>query len=446
MKKSSIILFSLTFICLVCFIILDQSTAIKEKPTDSQDIGMKYILEDTYTYEEGILPLTTEIDIPNHPAPLRYEIREETLQFSTSDGIIVQESDLKYPYFRDDSTCADFLNQHYAELLEPYYDQDIDYDAYYEDIAYSDQLHLLPYYDDVTIEIQYNMNGYISLLENKSFFTGGAHPYQDKTTFTIRLSDCKEMELYDFLSGEKSVIDQLLEHYYLEFVGRYSPDYGDNAPFVLTQDGICVFHSIGDAVELISFVIPYTEEDSCVISAQNALLRLTSPTESTPDDLAQDNTDVLELSTVLYQDSVENIATTLGLQTSSTDKYKKCVSGNGLFVGILADRSTQVGHQLLTNEYHQITDIENTGNMNVSFYGIMIGDRQGDVINSDMLMENVTDYDGGVNEEGDSVLTFYFGDAAILWATFHEGILSKYTYECRETPDLYTDFLEFYEE
>ena len=84
--------------------------------------------------------------------------------------------------------------------------------------------------------------------------------------------------------------------------------------------------------------------------------------------------------------------------------------------------------------------------MNVSFYGIMIGDRQGDVINSDMLMENVTDYDGGVNEEGDSVLTFYFGDAAILWATFHEGILSKYTYECRETPDLYTDFLEFYEE
>lgn len=122
MKKSSIILFSLTFICLVCFIILNQSTAIKEKPTDSQDIGMKYILEDTYTYEEGILPLTTEIDIPNHPAPLRYEIREETLQFSTSDGIIVQESDQKYPYFRDDSTCADFLNQHYAERLEPYYD------------------------------------------------------------------------------------------------------------------------------------------------------------------------------------------------------------------------------------------------------------------------------------------------------------------------------------
>lgn len=99
MKKSSIVLFSLTFICLVCFIILNQSTAIKEKPTDSQDIGMNYILEDTYTYEEGILPLTTEIDIPNHPAPLRYEIREETLQFSTSDGIIVQESDLKYPYF-----------------------------------------------------------------------------------------------------------------------------------------------------------------------------------------------------------------------------------------------------------------------------------------------------------------------------------------------------------
>lgn len=249
MKKYIIISFTLLAVCLACFIILKQPAAITAEPAGSQDIGMKYILEDTYIYEEEILPLTTEIDIPNHPAPLNYQIREEALQYSTSDGTIVLESDLKYPYFRDDSTCADFLNQHYAELLEPYYDQDIDYDAYYEDIAYSDQLHLLPYYDDVTIEMQYNMNGYISLLENKSFFTGGAHPYQDKTTFTIRLSDCKEMELYDFLSGEKSVIDQLLEHYYLEFVGRYTPDYGDDAPFVLTRDGVCVFHSVGEPVK-----------------------------------------------------------------------------------------------------------------------------------------------------------------------------------------------------
>lgn len=262
--------------------ILKQPIAITEKMTESQDIGMKYILEDTYAYKEGILPLETEIDIPNHPAPLNYEIREESLQFTTSEGVVVQESDLRYPYFTDGSSCADLLNQHYAEYLASYYDQNADYDEYYDDIAYSDQLNLLPYYDDVTIEIEYNMNGYISLLENRSYFSGGAHPYQEKTTFTLRLSDCKEMELYDFLNGEKSAINQLLEHYYLEFANRYSPDYGDDAPFVLTQDGVCVFHSIGDAADLISFVIPYTEDDSCVISAQSALLKLTSPTESAP--------------------------------------------------------------------------------------------------------------------------------------------------------------------
>lgn len=380
--------------------------------------GTAFVLGNFKLCKDG-QPMDNQLNVKDS---LRYEMREEVIDFSTSDGIVVIKSHIQYPYFTDGSTCAQLLNKRYADFIKSYKERDDDYDAYYSDIVDSGETHLLPFYDDVTIEVTYNKNGYISLKEATSSFTGGAHAYGEEKTLTLRLVDGKIMGCLDFLEGEDNLCDQLLKKYYTESIGYYPQGYGvgADAPFVLTQEGLCIFYDGGDSLPATSFTIPYTQMGSCIISV-NALLDTKLLTNQAED------SSLVELSDYLYDDTVINVASAVGdMQVGSTEKFAEYAEGDKLIIAILAGETEDY--------YNQITDIKNTGNMLVTLYGIKIGDSIATVRKA-LSLENAGFYDPdeSKDKQGNRVLTFWQGDAACLTTTFSNDCLASYSYELRYT-------------
>lgn len=380
--------------------------------------GTAFVLGNFKLCKDG-QPMDNQLNVKDS---LRYEMREEVIDFSTSDGIVVIKSHIQYPYFTDGSTCAQLLNKRYADFIKSYKERDDDYDAYYSDIVDSGETHLLPFYDDVTIEVTYNKNGYISLKETTSSFTGGAHAYGEEKTLTLRLVDGKIMGCLDFLEGEDNLCDQLLKKYYTESIGYYPQGYGvgADAPFVLTQEGLCIFYDGGDSLPATSFTIPYTQMGSCIISV-NALLDTKLLTNQAED------SSLVELSDYLYDDTVINVASAVGdMQVGSTEKFAEYAEGDKLIIAILAGETEDY--------YNQITDIKNTGNMLVTLYGIKIGDSI-ETVRKALSLENAGFYDPdeSKDKQGNRVLTFWQGDAACLTTTFSNDCLASYSYELRYT-------------
>ena len=207
---------------------------------------------------------------------LSFVMKEENIETKTSFGAVYCTSKITYPYFSGSSNTANLLNKRYSDIINGYKNRENEsIDEWYENVRESSNIDMLPYFDDYEVEVKYNKNGYISMLETNHFFTGGAHPYHDELGVTYSIQTGKEMTASHFFEGSESDINNVLNYYYLDSEAAYAYDVYDgwwkNRNFVLTEDGICFYVNVGDAVERVEILIPYTSKNSPVISAKKAL-------------------------------------------------------------------------------------------------------------------------------------------------------------------------------
>ena len=123
---------------------------------------------------------------------MKYEMKEEKQESFDNAGTLVYTNTIKYPYFLENLECSNQLNQRYRDIIKEYISDDTDsgnsFGNAFEDIREE----YLPFFDDVYVEVTYNKNGYISLLERYTTWEGGGHPYSYFKGITFQIENGKE--------------------------------------------------------------------------------------------------------------------------------------------------------------------------------------------------------------------------------------------------------------
>ena len=202
-----------------------------------------------------------------------YEMKTEVIEFPLSDGTLYYSNTIKYPYFVGNSVIESTLNQRYADMIAYCKANDTDYDEQYQE--WGDDEARLPYYDDTSSEVLYDGRGAISVKEIHVMWSGGMHPYHEVIGLNYDLATGKELTYHDILDGTDEQIDSVLRYYYekgrgkaTDFIVSTMKEY---TAYALCEEGLCFFYNVGDAVERAEIIIPYTSDDTYVISLSDLL-------------------------------------------------------------------------------------------------------------------------------------------------------------------------------
>lgn len=166
--------------------------------------------------------------------------------------------------------------------------------------------------------------------------------------------------------------------------------------------------------------------DAAAAGSEVPVITAVSTPESTPaptpTQIAQTPTptpvSIIELSGYLGDKSVDAVAAAVGgMEITSTGELRECAVGSDLTIGISSDNTY--------GAYNQITDVINSGNENVTLFGIKIGDT---------LKQVKAGCDWSYSKQtGTDEYMFMLGDAATFKAVFSQNALASYTYEVRYT-------------
>ena len=137
---------------------------------------------------------------------------------------------------------------------------------------------VLPYYEDVICQVVYNDLGAFSIKENHSMWTGGVHPYQNVFGLNYDLITGRELTYSDILEGTDEEIDRILRYYFEKSLGTPTDTeleiLKEDTEYVLCKEGLCFYYKTGDAPPPTQIIIPYTSEDTYVISVKQLLSEL----------------------------------------------------------------------------------------------------------------------------------------------------------------------------
>ena len=207
------------------------------------------------------------------PKPLKYEMRKEYFEKKTSTGVLLITNTISYPYFLGSSETERILNKRYEDIINAYRQSNSEnIESWYQSVVEADELYKLPFYNDMDITVSYNENGYVSILEWTHDWPGGAHPYHYENGITYELKSAKEVDYSEFFVGDPYEINAFLNEraYDLGYTTYYQDKWYENSHFVLTEDGICFYFWVGDAVAREEILIPYTSKDSPVVEVKKS--------------------------------------------------------------------------------------------------------------------------------------------------------------------------------
>lgn len=343
-----------------------------------------------------------------------YEMKEENIEFTTSEGISFYKNTIKYPYFLGDSDVAVKLNQRYQNIISDCRENDEDFDKSYQEYMEWDSLSILPYYDDLVVEVTYNQNGYISLYEINSMWSGGAHPYNYESGITYQLESGNECSYTDILVGTENGRTNLIKYYLKKEVGdsyNYNlNDFFEETPYTLVEEGICFYFWIGDAVAPVEIIIPYTEENSCVILVEEALKKIGYTDSQDNASLSNNRVDLSEyLSNTGFIIKAKEMADKLGRMTLFNDDGTIYSDLNGTFIE--------------ANNNNEIFRVE-WDNENISLYNLKIDDAYQKV--EEILSEN--EYQLNENDSRTSTKNFIKENISI-WVFLNKSTMKVVGFE-----------------
>lgn len=216
---------------------------------------------------------------------VEYEMREEKIEFYTSDDKLAYTNTIIYPYFCDNSLVGNKINEYFNGIIQDLKNNNTsnkEWDMYYQMAKeISDNL---VYYSDIEASIMYNDRGIISLLENQHFWDGGVHPYSSNKGYIYDLNTGEELTYLDIIDGTQEQIDKLLMCYWIKhfidldgqlgYTDTFTPllkKLKEYTGYILLEEGLCFYYHIGDSLADEKIIIPYTEPDTYIISAEKLL-------------------------------------------------------------------------------------------------------------------------------------------------------------------------------
>lgn len=200
------------------------------------------------------------------PENFKYEIRKKIIEFRTSNGSLFYSNTIEYPYFFGKSLVEQKINQKYEQMILDYKNATIDFDTEWDG--------QLPFYDDVRANVIYNKNGAISIKEILSVWSGGAHIYHYINGITYDNLTGKELSYNDILIGSDEQIDKVLTVALCKALG-YTPCKSqlnalkEYTTYSLCEYGLCFYYNVGDAIPKKEVIIPFTDKNSYIISAND---------------------------------------------------------------------------------------------------------------------------------------------------------------------------------
>lgn len=264
--------------------------AFKEANSTNIDGSLGFLPSDNENYlniydDSKLVLWITEV---KDDTKIEYEMKTETIETLLSDGRAYYSNTVNYPFFLGSSDVESELNQRYADMISEF--QSHVGDSAEADEAYKERLNdpnlycideygqktvPIPFYDDVDSEVIYNERNVLSIKETYSMWSGGMHAYHSEKALNFDISTGKELTYLDILDGTNAEIDAVLRLYLEKFV--YSPtevqieDLKQYTAYTLCDDGLCFYYNVGDAVSRQEIVIPYTSEDTYIITVTDLL-------------------------------------------------------------------------------------------------------------------------------------------------------------------------------
>ena len=231
---------------------------------------------------------------PESGDSLSYEMRETTIEFPLSDGRIYYKNTVNYPYFLGTSKAETEINQKYSDIIAEYRNNDCDYDELYaqqkQNAWVGNVDNQIPYYDDVTAEVTYNQNGVVSIKQTDVMWSGGMHPYAGVYGQIYDISSGEILTYRDILQGTDSDIDNVLKNALEEEIGQVTTYQlkvlKEDTGYALTNKGICFYYNVGDALERLEVLIPFTDEDTYIITVGSDAPEISDETSMSSDELA----------------------------------------------------------------------------------------------------------------------------------------------------------------
>ena len=214
---------------------------------------------------------------------LSYQMQTETCDFPLEDGRVYCTNEIRYPVFEGTFNVVNTINQHYLKLIAEYRSNDTDYDKIYQEARqWKENIDKeIPYYDNLETEVTlFDIHGAVAIKETYMMWSGGAHPYYEIKGVNYDVSSGQMLTYKDILIGTSEQVDMVLRKYFVESVPWHQGANGETMSmeeileytgYTLTENGLCFYYNVGDAVERQEIIIPYTSSDSYLISAEELL-------------------------------------------------------------------------------------------------------------------------------------------------------------------------------
>lgn len=191
---------------------------------------------------------------------LDYEMRERVVEYTTEDGTYQVYKSIKYPFFFGKSASELKINERYATLISVFENQELVSDM--DDRCPLQLGGTLLSYDSIEAEVTYNWNDMISIKETCVVDYGGAHPYHIVSGLIYENSNGDVLQYDDILMGSELEIDNIL-YSALKLVDPNANDYQLealklNTGYALTENGLCFYYNVGDAIERMEVIIPWS--------------------------------------------------------------------------------------------------------------------------------------------------------------------------------------------
>ena len=188
-----------------------------------------------------------------HPTQPK-EFKVKTLSYY--DGVYAKDGteliyiDADYPQVskKNSSKFIDSLNKTFESLTDDFLDSVNELTdgilEYYDELS-EDEKEFLPYESYMYYDVTRNYDGIFSVTVNESFYTGGAHPFGDRISFTYDTNKEKELTLCDILGKSQKETDKfVIEKFYAEYDEEDLWDLEEEAPnvyFLIENDELVLY-------------------------------------------------------------------------------------------------------------------------------------------------------------------------------------------------------------
>jgi hypothetical protein len=200
------------------------------------------------------------------PEPLEFEMKEVNFEHKTSSGVLVSTNKIVYPLFKGNSAAAKKINSYFEERINTLKEIEGGTDKMYSEI-YEYAHDKLPLYYNITADVTYNKNGFISIFFEEVEWAGGAHPYSAFGGLNYDTVSGEKLTYDDLIKGgKKQVRSYIAECFKKDIPEGISVEYGNkfdetlkDTPFNLTDKGICFHYYAFALAPNVEAVVPYAK-------------------------------------------------------------------------------------------------------------------------------------------------------------------------------------------